>query len=150
MKYSDTCEHCGHIVTAYSHSLNAQLVDALSKLCDRWYQIQKAFKLTEIDLSHNQINNFQKLQYFGLVHRSEYGWMPTVKGASFVRGKTVCYNMVATFGKEILENDHIAWSSSKRKPKLIHIGAVKNYKWKPKVDYQLEKARAASESLSLF
>jgi len=141
MKYNDICEHCGHSMTAYIHHLNSQLIDALSKLCDKYYMTEKYYHPTDLDLTHVQINNFQKLQYFGLVDHSPDGWKPTEKGMGFVRGKCVVYDRVATFGREVLKNDHTAWSTERKKPKLVHIGNLKNYVWKPKLDYQMEKAR---------
>ena len=151
MKYSDVCTQCDHVVTAYTHNLNYQLVGALEQIVlfhlkqDRVCNLQK-----DLDLTKNQYNNFQKLQYFGLVEHTEKGWNPTEKGIGFIRGKSVVYNKVATYGKEILPNDHVAWKSEKRQPKMIHIGGIKNYVWKPKAEYQLEKTLGLAETLPMF
>lgn len=65
MKYSETCSCCDHTVTAYTHILNKSLVEALIQLVD-FYNVKKCkCRLqNDLNLTKNQYNNFQKLQYF--------------------------------------------------------------------------------------
>lgn len=143
MKYSDKCECCEYEVVAYTHNLNAPLVDALEKIVTFYEQQQRSCNLQkDLELTKNQYNNFQKLRYFNLVEHTEKGWVPTYNGIGFIKGKCVVYNKVATFGNKILSNDHIAWSTEKKKAKLVHIQQIKGYIWKPKLEWQMEKARA--------
>lgn len=136
MNYFNTCNHCGNTVTAYSHRLNAQLVDALVQLVEFWRAKKRGCNLqNDLQLSKNQYNNFQKLQYFRVVTNREDGWYPTGKGCQFVDGSIEIEKNVATFGKMILDSNHEAWGTTEAKPEPIHISNVKNYTWKKREDY---------------
>lgn len=140
MNYTSNCSHCGHQITAYSHSLNAPLVQALEQLNNFYFLKKRGCNLQkDLTLTKNQYNNFQKLQYFGLVARTENGWLPTQLGSNFLRGGVAVVNPVATFGKEILESMHEAWKTSKKKPSPVHISQIKNYTWKGREAYKEEK-----------
>jgi hypothetical protein len=93
-----------------------------------------------LSLTKNQYNNFQKLQYFGLVFRKEDGWYPTIQAENFLRGSIAVIAPVATFGKEILTPGHEAWNTAAKKPAPIHISQIKNYAWKGREAYQEEKS----------
>ena len=58
------CESCGHTLREYRHSLNKGLVQALQKLATKGEA-----KLSDLNLTVNQHNNFQKLQYWGLIEK---------------------------------------------------------------------------------
>lgn len=104
MNYKKQCECCGHQITAYSHNINAQLANALEQLVEFFIKTGHGCNLQkDLKLSKNQYNNFQKLQYFGLVHRNDNGWIPTSKGVNFINGEATIEVPVATFGKEILK-----------------------------------------------
>ena len=140
MKYSKTCECCGHMVTAYSHNINAQLVHALEQVAKHYTQYSKGCNLQkDLVLTKNQYNNFQKLQYFKLVSNTETGWVPTQLGMGFMNGDNVIMNPVATFGKEILNRFHEAWDTSENKPKITHISKIRNYEWKGREAYKQER-----------
>lgn len=96
------CPHCGHKTNRYKHRLNKGLANALEQLCQRYIgnpiNLQKDLILTK-----NQYNNFQKLQYFGLVKRTKHGWYPTNRAMLFVKGNTTVLDTAITEGKEIIE-----------------------------------------------
>lgn len=141
MKYTKQCECCGHQVSAFSHSLNSQLVKALEQLRNFYYQNHKGCNLQKnLDLTKNQYNNFQKLQYFNLAVRKDDGWYPTQAGVQFLEGDITIEMPVATFGREILRSYHEAWDTAKTRPRLVHISQIKNYSWKKREDYQEEKS----------
>jgi hypothetical protein len=140
MKYSKQCECCGHLVTAFSHNLNAPLVQAFEQLIKFYFQKRKGCNLQkDLSLTKNQYNNFQKLQYFNLVIRKEDGWYPTVIGTYFFHGDVTVDVPVATFGKEILNRFHEAWRTAEKAPNPIHISQIKNYNWKGREEYKEEK-----------
>jgi len=140
MKYSKQCGCCGHLVTAYSHNINAQMVQALEQVVDYYMKYSKGCNLQKhLKLTKNQYNNFQKLQYFGVVVNTETGWIPTRLGVGFIRGEMAIMNPVATFGKEILGQFHEAWYTADKKPKQTYIHQIKNYEYKGRESYKEER-----------
>lgn len=140
MNYKKQCDCCGHQITAYSHNINAQLVQALEQLVRFFKEKGRECNLQKnLNLTKNQYNNFQKLQYFGLVYKGEKGWLPTNLAVNFMNGTAYIQNPVATYGKEILPIYHEAWSTAEKKPKTLYVHQVKNYDWKGREDYVEEK-----------
>lgn len=140
MKYNKQCECCGHLVTAYSHALNAPLVQALEQLVDFYHKRGIGAHLQkDLNLTKNQYNNFQKLQYFDLVLNTYDGWIPSSLAFRFLRGDSAVMNPVATFGKEVLNPYHRAWLTAEKRPVPTHISAIKNYEWKGREVYKEEK-----------
>jgi hypothetical protein len=137
--YQEKCEHCGNITTAYAHKLNKPLVSALRALVD-FYEINKtACNLQKnLDLTKNQYNNFQKLQYFFLVRHTKDGWYPTPDGIKFIYSEIPCLDMAMTLGRQILNTSHVAWKY-KRQPRLIFIKSIDECSWKKREEYQDEK-----------
>lgn len=141
MNFNSKCESCGHVEAAYSHHLNAPLVKALRQLVDFYEKNQRFANLQkDLYLSKNQYNNFQKLQYFGLVDRTALGWFPTRKGTGFIYGEEKVFDKVATFKKDTLSPESDFWSDKKRKPFLISVGNINLDSWKKREDYQNEKS----------
>lgn len=142
MGYSETCNYCGHQITAYSHHLNTPLVGALNQLVDFYEDKGVAANLQrDLNLTKNQYNNFQKLQYFNLVTRTQHGWLPTNLGIKFVYGEESCYDKVATLGKKVLGVSSNLWLEVKIKPKLINIFSIKGITYKKRPEYQSEKSK---------
>jgi len=140
MKYSETCECCGHKLTAYTHKLNKPLVLALAELVAFYIINGRPAKLQQdLELTKNQYNNFQKLQYFKLVHRDEQGWTPTHKGTAFVKMECSCQDTVATMGKEILNGNHPAWETHAKAPRWIMADQFIEVQYKQREEYQQEK-----------
>jgi len=147
MKYHEKCHHCGHQLTAYTHNLNKALVNALAQLVFFYHKERSPANLQQdLDLTKNQYNNFQKLQYFGLVRRTKDGYYPTSKAISFIAGTTPCYNKVATLGKTVFENDHPAWKTTNVDPELVMVWDIDERFYKRRGDYQEEK----SNQIKLF
>lgn len=87
----NVCDHCGASIKEWKHGLTRGLVKAFIKFC---YAINKKeynkiHLQTEMELTKNEYNNFQKLRYFGLVARSgEAGnWALTNIGERYARGE---------------------------------------------------------------
>ncbi len=132
MKLRETCPHCGTVIQSYSHRLNKPLVEALRQLYDfgNTANLQKDLKLTK-----NQYNNFQKLQYFGLVERA-IGWGITLKGKEFIEGKKAISDKAMTFGGEVVLPPHKAWNGVKIVKKYVY--DIDRESWKKIEDYQSE------------
>jgi len=145
MKYKQSCECCGHNMTAYTHNLNKPLVNALIQLTNFYWKMHKPANLQKnLNLSKNQYNNFQKLQYFRLVKRIEKGWLPTEDGLDFVDNKIMIQSPVATLGKNILPLYHDAWKTHSGKVRRLYISDIIGYQYKTRPEYQEEKSNQAS------
>lgn len=140
MKYTKKCECCWHKITAYTHNLSIPLVSALRQLVDHYERTKKFANLQkDLVLTKNQYNNFQKLQYFGLVHRESSWRIPTVKWRDFIYWDVKCYNLAATLWKDILGYNDYAWETHSVDPKLVHVKDIDEKMYKQKLDYQIEK-----------
>ncbi|NCD40584.1 MAG: hypothetical protein EOL88_00680 [Bacteroidia bacterium] len=145
MKYQEKCECCGGVVTAYTHRLNVPLVKALRKLVDYFEKYHLACNLQKsLDLTHNQLANFQKLQYFGLVYGAKGGWIPTEEGIKFIHGEVTCMDIVATMANQVLSYDHKAWETHSKEPMAVNISDIDYYSYKRREEYQAEKSPQAN------
>lgn len=145
MKYQESCECCGGVVTAYTHNLNVPLVKALRKLVDYFEEYRKACNLQKcLDLTHNQLANFQKLQYFGLVFGTREGWIPTQEGVEFIHGEFTVVNPVATMGNKVIPDNHKAWETHGKERKLMSIEMIDDVSYKKREAYQSEKSPQSS------
>lgn len=149
MKYQENCECCGNVITAYTHNLNKPLVSALRQLVDFYQKTQyidhrvsgMACNLaSDLNLTHNQLANFQKLQYFGLVLDTKDGWFPTSLGIDFINGTEKVLNPVATFKNEVLPYTHKAWATHKTAPFLIGVLDVDVSCYKKREEYAQKKS----------
>ncbi len=137
MKLREKCSHCGTIIQSYSHSLNKPLVEALRQLYDFnignniTANLQKNLTLTK-----NQYNNFQKLQYFGLVERMSVGWSITQKGKNFIEGLIAISDKAMTFGGKVVLPPHKAWNKVKITKKFVY--DIDIISWKKKEEYAHE------------
>jgi len=142
MKYQKKCDCCGHVVTAYTHHLNKNLLSALRQLVDFYEEHRKPANLQkDLSLTKNQYNNFQKLQYFNLVKKisGSSSWFPTVVGINFIYGRDSVFNPVATFGDRVLPNDHEAWKTHTGAVKITNIRDIDVDSYKQKEEYRDEK-----------
>lgn len=147
MSFNSKCGYCGHVEAAYSHHLNAQMVMALRQIVDFYEKEKRPCNLQkDLCLSKNQYNNFQKLQYFGLVARTKEGWWPELNGDGFIRGEKMCYDRVATFKKSVLGAESIFWKDVKEKPRLVRVWDIDVSSFKSREAYQQEK----TSQLNLF
>lgn len=141
MKYTQSCPCCGQITTAYSHNINRQMVGVLRQLVDFYEENRKPANLQrDLKLTKNQYNNFQKLQYFGVVVRTQHGWYPTEIGMDFIYGDRMIYNPVATFGSNILPIGHEAWKTATKQPQQVAVQEIDETSYKRRENYQEEKS----------
>lgn len=147
MKYQETCDCCGNKITAYTHNLNKPLVSALRQLVDFYQDTQIDHRVSgkvcnlakDLKLTHNQLANFQKLQYFGLVQDTKGGWYPTQLGIDFINGVERVYSPVATFKSEVLPFSHEAWKTHS-KPVLVGVKEIDETSYKQREEYASEKS----------
>ena len=141
MRQTKICECCGHRITMYRHNLNKQLVDWLIQLAlyvqkhGKWANLQK-----DLELTVNQYNNFQKLQYFDLVRRIPSGWMITRKWLAFIKWECWVFKNVATFGKDMVSDDDPIWYDwNEYKREIVYVWEILGTEWKTREEYQKEK-----------
>ena len=82
----------------------------------------------DLNLTKNQYNNFQKLQYFGLVERYKKGWEIRQKGIDFIEGKIAISDKAMTFGGEVVLPPHKAWNGVKIAKKYVYEIDENSYK----------------------
>ena len=110
----EVCECCGQKIVEYKHKLNKTLLSALWKL---YYAKDQKGSLKELDLTHNEFANFQKLQYFGLVRKDRGSvWVMTDKGEDFVNRYGKAPSAVYTKNGVVVNKDE-----------EIYINKVKGY-----------------------
>lgn len=101
-KQHERCPHCGAKMNRYRHVLNRGLVSSLIKLAQAGGQA----KMSSLDLSYNERNNFQKLQYFGLIRKNEdmaHVWIMTDKALNFLRAGLKIESVVWTFRSKLID-----------------------------------------------
>lgn len=107
----ETCPHCGASMKEYIHSLTPGLVKSLVKFgeaisCKGTNDIHLQ---TEVDLTKNEYNNFQKLRYWGLVHHANKEniksgrWLLTKRGGQFLRNEIQIPKKVKTFRNQKID-----------------------------------------------
>lgn len=95
------CPLCGEKMSAYWHSLNKFLVDALLKL----YLAGGVSHLRDLDLTITQNNNFQKLHYWELAMSNGSGeYTIEDKGVDFLLGRIKIPKRILTFRNEIIRH----------------------------------------------
>lgn len=148
MKYVRECDCCWHIVTAYTHKLNAWHVQMLEKLIQFCEKNKKHATLNDLNLTGVEYSVFSKIRHFKLIYSTEAGRRPTEKGLLFFQWKIQCENRTANFGKQTLPLDHEAWQTDSKWRKKMWIWDFNaDHKWKQKGEYQSEKQ---SNMKSLF
>ena len=150
MKYQKKCPCCGHIITAYTISMNKGLAETFYRFAN--YSInngnngltKKDMELAGILKSHSQYTNFHNLQYFGIIHNKSENrevWFLTKKGEAFFYGEISLLNPVAVMENVSLEDNHEAWRTHKGKRIDINIRSILPFEYKRRPDYQAEKSR---------
>lgn len=149
MDYSEECPHCHSRIVAYSHNLNAPLVMAFCKLVEFYMENGRACNVNkELGLDHNQLANFQKLRYFGIVENLGQGeWFPTRLGLAFYQGEETVQNPAGSFNNEALAMTHPAWQTHKGRVGQIFISEIlQDWPYKKRPEYQAE----ASSQMKIF
>lgn len=106
------CDHCGAKLKEWWHTLTPGLVNALIKMLQavRAKNLNDVHLQTELELSKNEYNNFQKLRFHGLVAKVyENGgehkkgcWLITRRGGQFLRGELRIAKKVKTFRNQVI------------------------------------------------
>lgn len=122
-----SCPTCGSKIKTYRHRLNTGLLSGLKEL----KRVGGVAKLSEMNLTKNEFNNFQKLQYFGLVKKEFLDgeptsrWMLTGLGRLFLDGLAP-----APQWSETLRNSVVNCS-----PTMVYIFDVKVRRYQKRADY---------------
>jgi len=106
------CFMCKRPMKAYAKYLNDSLVEQLKEISAFLKKKnRKTFCAKEIWQDHNQINNFQKLGYWGIIEKTRKGgfWRLTRKGKRFLAGKIQLPKKVWVFRNQVVleEDEHI-------------------------------------------
>jgi len=142
MKYQKECQCCGQSVTAYTHNINRQMIEAFIKLIEQYDKKKVPVNINqELGLDHNQKCNLPKLQYYGLIVRTPEGWLPTKQGHQFYYAEIGVLSPVATMGNELLSEDHEAWKTHEKKRKTVFINDIVANHYKRREEYQEEKSK---------
>lgn len=131
------CVCCGAKINKYWHRLTPVLVQALVKTLELVREqdnnlVQKA----DLDLTHSQYGNYQKLRFHGLIakHRDDEGnfdgWLITDRGGKFLRGELSVPMRVQTFRNKVVEHDE----------QTVYIRDVLGYDLNPQQYFEPEKA----------
>ena len=89
------CKLCGSRLIQYRHVLNKPMIEALYTLS----RCGGTANIAEINITHNQICNFQKLRYWGLAAKEKESgvWYVTKRGYGFLAGYESVPKRVVTF-----------------------------------------------------
>lgn len=124
------CPHCGAKMVRYKHSLSQNFVRALWK----FYGKKPPINLSDVGLTWNEHNNFQKLQHWDLVNqyfkegvRLSGVWDLTERGRKFLAGQIKVNKTVVTYRgeRERYEGDEVSaddlWEEIKWKQRPEYI-----------------------------
>lgn len=146
MKYSKTCECCGHKITAYTMPLNQSLVAAFIHFAEKYLKERKGLKKGEIGLTNAQYSNFQNLRHFGIIIQYEKGneWHLTKFGEDFYYGSTSVLSPAGHLNGETLSESHEAWQFHDKSRRSVFIDDVLPNFYKQRPQYQKEKSNQLS------
>ncbi len=145
MNYRRACDHCGHVLTAYTLPLNEGLVRAFIALVMARIRLGRPVKKGELGLTNAQYSNAQNLRHFGLIFQPEKGrsWEVTPLGWNFYRGKSSIFTPAAHLGGMTLLPSHPAWATHKEQRRDVLIREVLPEEWKDRAEFAVEKMGAA-------
>lgn len=107
-----TCPTCGASMKQYWHKLTPGLVKTLVKVYVRVSEKQQnKIDKSELDLTHGEYGNFQKLRFHALIAKYKEDdvaikgcWLITKRGADFLKGKLAVPREVLTFRNKVIEH----------------------------------------------
>lgn len=115
---SEHCEYCGAALTKYWHKLTPVLVDSLIEAHKAVVRNnENHFEKADLQLSHSQYGNFQKLRFHGLIAKFKEDdglgrkvwrrghWLITKRGAAFLKGEEDIPYQVQTFRNRVVDHD---------------------------------------------
>lgn len=104
------CRCCTGSLKMFWQPLSPALVDCLKLIADKVQETGvNAVQKRDLDMTHSQYGNFQKLRYFALIHhvKDDEGnnipatWLVTRQGWAFLRGQWQPHARVQTFQNRI-------------------------------------------------
>ena len=108
-----TCEKCGSALIPRTERLSKGLVITLIKFVEaiKLKGINEIHLQSEIELSKNEYNNFQKLRYHGLVHHAKLPsgdrkpgyWIMTLNGGRFLRNEIMISKDIVVMNNSIVD-----------------------------------------------
>jgi hypothetical protein len=117
------------------------MVRSLRQLINFYEQNKRAAGLQkDLNLDHNQYNNFQKLQYFDLAKRTKDGWFPTEDGIKFIYGEIAVPTTAATIGKRIIGHNDPIWKTHTVPVEWKFVKNVDLVSYKKRPEFQEEKS----------
>ena len=138
------CPHCGAQMKEYWHTLTPGLVRTLIMFA-RQIKINRE-NLVHVDeqmgYTHNQLANFQKLKYWGLVAKADDGprtgnWVITANGILFLKGEIYIPKRVRSYRAQLVGKDESERVSikdfAKRKGELEY--------WETEFDFKIHNHR---------
>lgn len=129
------CDHCGAKMVEYPHVINKPMIRVLAFM----YENRGLLKMNEtegIGVTFNQKNNFQKMQYWGLIGKyyDESGdreggtWAITQLGIGFIEGTELIHKKVWTYRNKFVRFDE----------ERIGVKDVDNAYWRQREHYSAE------------
>ena len=106
------CPCCGASLKKYWHSLSNGLVGTLAKCYEFVKDNNKnCFKMNELNLSHSEYGNFDKLRFHALIAKRRVNgewvnkeWLITNRGAEFLCGRISIPKKVQTFRNKVVDH----------------------------------------------
>lgn len=113
-KDPELCPHCGAKTVEYPHSLSRGLARVIFRICQNLGPARE-FHVGSCDLTNSQINNLQKLRYWGIIAKAPDetakggNWILTDLGLQFAQGRIMMRRKVWTYRGEFVrfEGDQI-------------------------------------------
>lgn len=140
MQRHQTCECCGHKVTAYTINLSDVMVDAFGKFMEKHIRELRWLKKWEIGLTNAQYSNFQNLRYFGIIEMIAGQRLPTEKWYRFYRGYDTIKTPCAFMNWLLLHDLSPAWETHKEGRKDVWFKDFVQHGQDHKEKYQEEKS----------
>lgn len=110
MKEPELCPHCGAKMVEYCHSLSRSLARVIFRICQA-IGPDRRFHVGSIGLTNPQINNLQKLRYWGIIAKERDAsarggnWILTDRGLEFAQGRIALRKKVWTYRGDFVRFD---------------------------------------------
>ncbi len=110
MKKAELCPHCGAKMSEYCHSMSRSLARVIFRICQNLGP-GRGFHVGSCQLTNPQINNLQKLRYWGLIGKAADAsakggnWILTDHGLAFAQGRIQIRKKVWTYRGDFVRFD---------------------------------------------
>ena len=111
MSQAKVCPHCGAKMSEYCHSMSRSLARVIWRICQTLVAGERGFHVGSCGFSNSQINNLQKLRYWGLISKAQDAtakggnWILTDVGLAFAQGRIQIRKKVWTYRGEFVRYD---------------------------------------------